>query len=84
MIKLKLKINDECAVEMMNAKDDCMEGYPWVKVTCDRGEVDEPCWVECQRRHGYIAKAWCHNPSPAFPNYEVCFCSWPCLNLSPH
>ncbi|PIN19474.1 hypothetical protein CDL12_07845 [Handroanthus impetiginosus] len=54
-----------------------MEGLPWVKVLCDRGEVDQPCWLECQRRHGLSVKAFCYRPNPDLP-VPYCYCTWPC------
>ncbi|KAI3449664.1 hypothetical protein Pfo_006329 [Paulownia fortunei] len=59
----------------VDAKDDCMEGLPWVDVTCVRSEADQSCWIACQQRHGYDAKAWCRYVLPVemmkFPTVDA-------------
>ncbi|PIN19473.1 hypothetical protein CDL12_07844 [Handroanthus impetiginosus] len=63
-------------VSRVDAKS-CLEGLPWVQVICNKGEVDQPCWLACQQRHGLTVKAYCDNPDPDFPRY-FCYCTWPC------
>ncbi|KAL3647857.1 hypothetical protein CASFOL_008825 [Castilleja foliolosa] len=55
---------------------ECIAGLN-VEVNCRRSEADVVCWIECQRRFGPKAKAWCRSIGPGYPAQE-CMCTYTC------
>ncbi|KAL3647856.1 hypothetical protein CASFOL_008824 [Castilleja foliolosa] len=74
-IILLLSVEVMMKIRSVDAKE-CLEGLD-VLPTCRGQEADQGCWIECQRKHGPKAEAWCRSILPGYPG-QVCMCSYPC------